>query len=318
MRIELDKGAPVYVAGHRGLVGSGIHRKLIEKGHTNIITRTHDELDLINQAQVFDFFAEHKPHYVFLAAATIGGIVANNLYRGQFIYENLAIQTNTIHAAHMNQTKKFIYVASSCVYPKLAPQPMTEDCLLTGPLEPTNQPHAVAKLGGIEMCDAYHRQYGFEVVCGMSSNVYGLFDNFSPEAGHVLPAMIWKFHNAKINKLPSVELWGTGTPRREFILSDDLADALYFLAENRHGNPKLINIGLGADIPIKELAETIAKVVGFEGELIWDTSKPDGTPRKLMETSKLTEMGWKPLTSFEDGLATTYAWFQENHATLRA
>lgn len=287
------------------MVGSAIYRKLQKEGYQNIITRTSAELDLRDQKAVADFFAAEKPDYVFLAAAKVGGIVANNTYRADFLYENLAIQNNVIHQSYLNGVTKLMFLGSSCIYPKLAPQPLKEDYLLTGTLEPTNEPYAIAKIAGIKMCDAYRDQYGCNFVSVMPTNLYGLNDNYHPENSHVLPALIRKFDEAKNNGSKEVVIWGTGSPMREFLYADDLADACYFLMEN-YNEANLINIGTGEDLTIKDLALAVKKTVGFEGELLFDTSKPDGTPRKLMDVSKLHNLGWKHQIELEEGLKLAY------------
>ncbi|RAJ85820.1 GDP-L-fucose synthase [Chitinophaga dinghuensis] len=302
----------VYVAGHRGMVGSAIVRRLKKAGFEHIIMRTSAELDLRDQAAVKAFFETEKPDYVFLAAAKVGGIMANNTYRGQFIYENLMIQNNVIHHAHINGVKKLMFLGSSCIYPKLAPQPLKEEYLLTGPLEPTNEPYAVAKIAGIEMCDAYRDQYGSNFISVMPTNLYGPNDNYDLHNSHVLPAMLRKMHEAKVNNLPAVEIWGTGTPKREFLHADDMADACYYLMQ--HYNEKgLVNIGVGEDIAIGELAQLIKKIVGYTGELRFDTSKPDGTPRKLMDVSKLLGYGWKASIGLEEGITAVYEDVKKNN-----
>lgn len=287
------------------MVGSAIFRKLQKEGYQNIITRTSKELDLRNQQAVADFFAAEKPDYVFLAAAKVGGIVANNTYRADFLYENLAIQNNVIHQSYLNGVTKLMFLGSSCIYPKLAPQPLKEDYLLTGTLEPTNEPYAIAKIAGIKMCDAYRDQYGCNFISVMPTNLYGLNDNYHPENSHVLPALIRKFDEAKNNGSKEVVIWGTGSPMREFLYADDLADACYYLMEN-YSEPTLINIGTGEDLTIKDLALAVKETVGFEGELVFDTSKPDGTPRKLMDVSKLHNLGWKHKIELEEGLKLAY------------
>lgn len=323
----MDKNAKIYVAGHRGMVGSAIVRNLQAKGYTNIVTRTHQELDLINQAAVDHFFAQEKPEYVFLAAAKVGGIIANNTYPAQFIRENLAIQTNIIHAAYVNNVTRLMFLGSSCIYPKHAPQPMKEEHLLTGPLEPTNRPYALAKIAGVEMCWSYNRQYGTKYLAVMPTNLYGPGDNYHPENSHVIPALIRKFHEAKVTNAKEVVVWGTGTPKREFLYSEDMADACVFLMnlpddkyesllgsdESKSGKfePPLVNVGVGEDITIKELAETVKLVVGFEGEIVFDKSKPDGTPRKLLDVSKLSTAGWKSSTPLVLGLGRAYSDFIE-------
>jgi len=301
----LEKNSKIFVAGHRGMVGSAIYRKLQKEGYQNIITRTSKELDLRNQQAVADFFAAEKPDYVFLAAAKVGGIVANNTYRADFLYENLAIQNNVIHQSYLNDVTKLMFLGSSCIYPKLAPQPLKEDYLLTGTLEPTNEPYAIAKIAGIKMCDAYRDQYGCNFISVMPTNLYGLNDNYHPENSHVLPALIRKFDEAKNNGSKEVVIWGTGSPMREFLYADDLADACYYLMEN-YNEPNLINIGTGEDLTIKDLALAVKKTVGFEGELVFDTSKPDGTPRKLMDVSKLHNLGWQHQIELEEGLKLAY------------
>lgn len=301
----MEKNAKIFVAGHRGMVGSAIYRKLQKEGYQNIIIRTSKELDLRDQQAVADFFSAEKPDYVFLAAAKVGGIVANNTYRADFLYENLAIQNNVIHQSYLNGVKKLMFLGSSCIYPKLAPQPLKEDYLLTGTLEPTNEPYAIAKIAGIKMCDAYRDQYGCNFISVMPTNLYGLNDNYHPENSHVLPALIRKFDEAKNNGSKEVVIWGTGSPMREFLFADDLADACYYLMEN-YNEPNLINIGTGEDLTIKDLALAIKKTVGFEGELVFDTTKPDGTPRKLMDVSKLHNLGWKHQIELEEGLKLAY------------
>lgn len=301
----MKKNAKIFVAGHRGMVGSAIYRKLQTEGYQNIITKTSKELDLRNQQAVADFFAATQPDYVFLAAAKVGGIVANNTYRADFLYENLAIQNNVIHQSYLNGVTKLMFLGSSCIYPKLAPQPLKEDYLLTGTLEPTNEPYAIAKIAGIKMCDAYRDQYGCNFISVMPTNLYGLNDNYHPENSHVLPALIRKFDEAKNNGSKEVIIWGTGSPMREFLFADDLADACYFLMEN-YNEPNLINIGTGEDLTIKDLALAVKETVGFEGALVFDTSKPDGTPRKLMDVSKLHHLGWKHKVELQEGLKLAY------------
>ncbi len=302
----MNKSAKIYIAGHRGMVGSAIKRKLNKEGYTNIIHRTSSELDLRNQQAVNDFFAAEKPDYVFLAAAKVGGILANNTYRGQFLYENLMIQNNVIHAAHENGVIKLLFLGSSCIYPKMAPQPMTENALLTGLLEPTNEPYAIAKIAGIKMCDAYRAQYGSNFISAMPTNLYGPNDNYDLKKSHVLPALMRKFIEAKREGKPTVEMWGTGSPLREFMHVDDLADACYFLMLN-HNEEGFVNAGTGEEITILGLAQLIKKVVGYEGEIVLDTSKPDGTPRKLMNNNKLESLGWKSGISLEEGVRRVYA-----------
>ena len=301
----MEKSAKIYIAGHRGMVGSAIHRKLQKEGFTNFITRTSKELDLRNQQQVTEFFAQEKPDYVFLCAAKVGGIVANNTYRAEFLYDNLQIQNNVIHHSYLNGVKKLLFMGSSCIYPKMAPQPLKEDYLLTGLLEDTNEPYAIAKIAGIKMCDAYRAQYGCNYISVMPTNLYGYNDNYHPQNSHVLPALIRRFHEAKANNAPSVTIWGTGSPKREFLFADDLAEACYYLMQN-YDEPNLINIGTGHDLSIKDLALLIKKTVGYEGEINFDTTKPDGTPRKLMDVSKLHSRGWKHKVELEEGLALAY------------
>ncbi len=316
----MHKSSAIYVAGHRGLVGSAIVRRLQSEGYTNIITRTHSELDLAGQAEVEEFFKKERPEYVFLAAARVGGIIANNTYPAEFIYTNLMIQTCILHAAYLSGVKKLVFLGSSCIYPKFAPQPMREEYLLTGELEPTNEPYAVAKIAGIKMCQAYNRQYGTSFISVMPTNLYGPNDNFDLETSHVLPAMIRKFHEAKFNepRLQPVVLWGTGSPRREFLHVDDLADACLFLMENYDINPGvdpgLINIGTGKDITIRELAEMIKETVGFKGSITWDTTRPDGTPQKLLDVTRLKSLGWNPQITLKHGIKQTYDWYH-THVT---
>lgn len=304
----MEKEAKIYVAGHRGMVGSAIHQKLKQEGYTNIITRTSQELDLRNQHDVATFFDNEKPEYVFLAAAKVGGIVANNTYRADFIYENIAIQSNVIHQAHVHQVKKLLFLGSSCIYPKLAPQPLKEDYLLTGTLEPTNEPYAIAKIAGIKMCEAYRSQYGDNFISVMPTNLYGYNDNYHPENSHVLPALIRRFHEAKVNEVPEVTIWGTGSPLREFLFSTDLAEACVFLMNN-YDEEQFINIGVGEDISIKDLALLIKTIIGYKGELKFDSNKPDGTPRKLMDVRKLHALGWKHRIDLEEGIRLAYADF---------
>jgi GDP-L-fucose synthase len=301
----VEKNAKIYVAGHRGMVGSAIFRKLQAEGYPNLLVRSSQELDLRNQQAVADFFASEKPDYVFLAAAKVGGIVANNTYRADFLYENLAIQNNVIHQAYLHGVKKLLFLGSSCIYPKLAPQPLKEEYLLTGLLEPTNEPYAIAKIAGIKLCDAYRDQYGCNFISVMPTNLYGYNDNYHPENSHVLPALIRKFHEAKTNGAANVTVWGTGSPLREFLFADDLADACYFLMQE-YNESGLVNIGTGHDLSIKELALLIQEVVGFTGELVFDTSKPDGTPRKLMDVTKLHSLGWQHRIELKEGLALAY------------
>ena len=301
----MEKESKIYVAGHRGMVGSAIVRKLTSLGYTNLLTRTSTELDLRNQQQVADFFDVEKPDYVFLAAAKVGGIVANNTYRADFLYENLAIQNNIIHNSYLNKVKKLMFLGSSCIYPKLALQPLKESYLLSGYLEPTNEPYAIAKIAGIKMCEAYRAQYGCNFISVMPTNLYGTNDNYDLVNSHVLPAMIRKFHEAKEKSAPEMTLWGTGSPMREFLHADDLAEACLFLMEN-YNESELVNIGTGEDVTIKNLAALVKQIVGFKGEIIWDTSKPDGTPRKLMDVSKLHGLGWHHKIALEDGIKLAY------------
>jgi GDP-L-fucose synthase len=301
----MEKNSKIYVAGHRGMVGSAIIRKLHQTGFTNIVTRTSAELNLINQQAVVDFFATEKPEYVFLAAAKVGGIISNSTYRAQFIYENTMIQNNIIHSSYLNTVEKLLFLGSSCIYPKMAPQPLKEDYLLTGLLEPTNEPYAVAKIEGIKMCDAYRSQYGCNFISVMPTNLYGPNDNYDLKNSHVLPALIRKFHTAKTQNEPYVEIWGTGSPMREFLHVDDLADACFWLMQN-YNEPGLVNIGVGEDISIKDLALLIKKIVHYSGELKFDISKPDGTPRKLMDVRKLHSFGWKHKISLEEGIRSVY------------
>lgn len=312
----MEKDSKIYIAGHRGMVGSAIHRKLQEKGFHNFVFRTSKELDLRNQQAVSDFFQTEKPEYVFLAAAKVGGIIANNTYRADFLYENLAIQNNVVHSAYETSVKKLMFLGSSCIYPKLAPQPLKEEYLLSGFLEETNEPYAIAKIAGIKLCEAYRTQYGCDFISVMPTNLYGPNDNYDLKNSHVLPAMIRKFHEAKVSNNESVTLWGTGSPMREFLHADDLAEACAYLMEN-YSEPQFINVGTGIDITIKELAETVSRIVGFEGRLVWDTTKPDGTPRKLMDISKLHEQGWKHTIDLQEGISLAYQDFLEHYEILR-
>ena len=306
----------IYVAGHRGLVGSAILRALAREGCTNVVVRTSAELDLTDQTAVNAFFREEKPSYVFLAAARVGGIHANDTYPADFIRDNLLIQTNVIDSAHRYGTAKLCFLGSSCIYPKFAPQPMKEEHLLTGELEPTNQWYAIAKIAGIKMCQAYRRQHGFAAISAMPTNLYGPGDNFDLEKSHVMPALIRKFHQAKLDAAAQVAVWGTGTPRREFLHVDDLADALVHLMRH-YDDEEIVNMGTGCDITIGGLAEMIRDVVGFEGEIAFDTSKPDGTPRKLLDVSRLSSLGWDARISLDQGIAQTYSWFLKNEGSLR-
>lgn len=296
------------------MVGSAIYRKLIELGYNNIVTRTSQELDLRNQQGVADFFKVEKPDYVFLAAAKVGGIMANNTYRADFIYENMAIQNNVIKSSYDNEVKKLMFLGSSCIYPKMAPQPLKEDLLLTGTLEPTNEPYAIAKIAGIKMAEAFRDQYGCNYISVMPTNLYGINDNYHPQNSHVLPALIRRFHEAKVNGLDEVIIWGTGTPLREFLFSDDLADACVFLMNN-YNEKQFVNIGIGEDLSIKDLAELIKEVVGYQGKISFDTSKPDGTPRKLMDVSKLHALGWKHKVNLREGIKLAYADFLKKEET---
>ncbi|MEG1463675.1 MAG: GDP-L-fucose synthase [Mucinivorans sp.] len=302
----MEKEAKIYVAGHRGMVGSAILRNLRSRGFSNFVLRTHAELDLTSQAAVAKFFELEKPDYVFLAAAKVGGIVANSIERGAFVYENMMIEMNVIHSAYVNEVRKLMFLGSSCIYPRLAAQPMSEDALLTGALEPTNEPYAIAKIAGIKMCEAYRAQYGCDFVSVMPTNLYGQGDNYDLTSSHVLPAMIRKFHEAKLSGAPFVELWGTGAPRREFLHADDMADATVFVMENYDG-AQHVNIGSGKELSIKELSQIVRRVVGYTGAVKWNTEKPDGMPRKLMDCSKLHAMGWAPKIELEDGIAKVYA-----------
>jgi GDP-L-fucose synthase len=300
----MEQIAKIYIAGHRGMVGSGLERKLRKEGYNNIVTKSSAELDLRNQQAVNGFFEKEKPEYVILAAAKVGGIHANNTFRAEFIYDNLMIEANIIHAAYLNKVTKLLFLGSSCIYPKMAPQPLKEEYLLSGYLETTNQPYAIAKIAGIEMCDSYRAQYGCNFISAMPTNLYGTNDNYHPENSHVLPALIRRIVLAKNNNDSTVTIWGTGTPRREFMHVDDLADACYFLLQN-YNEQGLVNIGCGRDVTIRELAELIITEVGYEGQLVFDISKPDGTPRKLMDTSKINMLGWNAKTSLFDGIKKT-------------
>ncbi|HJU46364.1 MAG TPA: GDP-L-fucose synthase [Chitinophagaceae bacterium] len=306
----MQQADKIYIAGHRGMVGSAIKRKLEKEGFKNIITRTSAEMDLRNQQAVADFFATEKPDYVFLAAARVGGIMANNTYRGEFLYDNLMIQNNVVHASYLNKVQKLLFLGSSCIYPKLAPQPLKEEYLLTGPLERTNEPYAIAKIAGIKLCDAYRSQYDCNYISVMPTNLYGPNDNYDLNKSHVLPALIRKIHEAKLKNEAEVMMWGTGTPRREFLHSDDLADACYFLMQN-YNEPGMINIGVGEDITIGELAQMIKEIIGYEGEIRKDLSKPDGTPRKLMDVSKLHALGWKAKIGLREGIEMVYKEFKK-------
>ena len=308
----MEKNSKIYVAGHKGLVGSALVRNLQAKGYTNIIGRTFEELNLTIQADVNKFFEEEKPEYVILAAARVGGIHANNTYPAEFIYDNLMIQNNVIKAAHDHGVKKLLFLGSTCIYPKLAPQPIKEEYLLTGALEETNEAYAIAKIAGLEMCKFFKRQYGDNFISCMPTNLYGPNDNFDLQSSHVLPALIRKFHEAKANSQPTVEVWGTGTPLREFIYVDDMADACIFLMENYDGEQH-VNIGTGEEVSIRQLAETVKEVVGFEGDVVFNTDMPDGTPRKLTVVDKLHGLGWKHKVSLNEGIKLAYNWFLENY-----
>lgn len=307
----MKQDSKIYVAGHRGLVGSAIVRKLRSEGYTNIISRTHSELDLTRQEEVEEFFSQERPHYVFLAAAKVGGILANKTYAADFIYSNLAIQTNIIHASYLFGVKKLLFLGSSCIYPRNCPQPMKEEYLLSGYLEPTNEPYAIAKIAGIEMCQSYNRQHGTCYISVMPTNLYGPGDNFDLETSHVLPALVRKFHEAKTRGHKEVLLWGTGSARREFLHVDDLADASVYLMNN-YGETDIVNVGIGKDLTIWELAELISRIVGFEGRLTYDPTKPDGMPQKLLDVSKLRRLGWQAKISLEAGIAETYEWYMKN------
>lgn len=307
--MELD--SKIYVAGHRGLVGSAIVRELKRNGYSNLVLRTSRELDLRDKVETGQFFQEEKPDYVFLAAAKVGGIVANNDYPADFIRDNLLIQINVIDASYRNGVEKLLFLGSTCIYPKHAPQPMREDALLTGELEPTNEAYAIAKIAGIKMCEAYNRQYGTNYIAAMPTNLYGPHDNFDLVSSHVLPALIRRFHEAKVQKAPTVEVWGSGKPRREFLYSDDLANALVYLMTTYTGNG-LVNIGVGKDITIGDLAEKVKDIVGYEGDIVFNPEKPDGTPRKLVDVTKLNNLGWRAKTPLEEGLEQAYSWFLEN------
>jgi GDP-L-fucose synthase len=311
---KMNKAARIFIAGHRGLVGSAIWRELARQGFTELIGKTRSELNLLDAQEVNDFYATEKPEYVFDAAAKVGGIRANDSYPAQFLYENLQIQNNLIHGAYLAKVKKFLFLGSSCIYPKFAPQPMKEDYLLTGELEPTNQWYAIAKIAGIRMCQAYRRQYGCDFISAMPTNMYGPGDNYDAQNSHVLPALIRKFHEAKISGTPKVVCWGTGAPFREFLYSDDLAAACIYLMAH-YSEEQFINIGYGSEISIKDLAEKVGRITGFAGEIIWDTSKPDGTPRKLMDSSRLFALGWKPKIDLEAGIHLAYRDFQQRCLT---
>ena len=310
------KDSKIYVAGHRGLVGSALVRKLESQGYNNLVLRTHKELDLLDQKAVVDFFVQEKPEYVFLVAGKVGGILANNTYPAQFIYENIQIQNNVIHNSYINKVKKLLFLGSSCIYPRECPQPMKEKYLLSGYLEPTNEPYAIAKISGIKMCQSYNRQYGTNFIAAMPTNLYGPNDNFDLQNSHVLPALIKKFHDAKINNKKDVLVWGTGSSKREFLYVDDMVDGCLFLMNNFNPTKEqnesghiFMNLGVGEDVSIKDLVDIVKKVVGFKGELIWDDTKPDGTPRKLLDMSKMHELGWKYKVNLESGVRMTYEWY---------
>ena len=310
----MEKQAKIYVAGHRGMVGSAIVRELNRLGYFNVIVRTSAELDLRNQSAVEMFYQQEKPDYVFVAAAKVGGILANNTYRAEFLYDNLCIQNNLIHNAHVVGVKKLLFLGSSCIYPKLAPQPLKEEYLLSGYLEPTNEPYAIAKITGIEMCEAYRDQYGCNFISAMPTNMYGPNDNYHPENSHVLPALIRKFHEAAENNSPEVVVWGDGTPMREFLYADDLANALVYLMLN-YDEREFVNVGYGSDITIGDLAKMIGEIVGFKGEIVFDASKPNGTPKKLMDSGRLFATGWQPKTHLQEGISLAYADFLTKHST---
>lgn len=308
----MEKNSKIFVAGHRGLVGSAIVRKLKAEGFNNLVLKTRQELDLLNQQAVADFFAQEKPDYVFLAAAKVGGILANKTQKADFIYNNLQIQNNIIHSAYVSGVKKLLFLGSSCIYPRACPQPIKEEYLLTGPLEETNDAYAVAKIAGITMCRSFNDQYKTNYISAMPTNLYGQNDNFNPETSHVLPALIRKFHEAKTANAPTVTLWGTGAVYREFLHVDDLADALLFLMQN-YNSSEIINVGTGQDLTIKELAETIKEILGYTGQITWDSTKPDGTPKKLLDVSRLNNLGWKAKIGLEEGIKSTYDWYKNNH-----
>ena len=307
----MEKISKIYVAGHRGLVGSAIARRLRQEGYTNLSEKTHAELDLTRQQAVEDYFFQERPEYVFLAAAKVGGIQANNTRPAEFIYANLVMESNIIKAAQQSGVKKLLFLGSSCIYPRMAPQPIKEEYLMTGPLEPTNEPYAMAKLCGISMCNAFRRQYECNFISVMPTNIYGINDNFDLETSHVLPALIRKFHEGKVEGTPAVTIWGTGAARREFLYVDDLADACVFLMQG-YDEPGIVNIGTGTDQTIGELATLIADVIGFQGELVYDTTKPDGTPQKLLDVSKLNQRGWQSRTALREGVRQTYEWYKKN------
>jgi len=307
----VEKDAKIYIAGHRGMVGSAILRKLKSKGYSNFILRNSSDLDLRNQQAVINFFEKEKPEYVFLAAAKVGGINANNIYRAEFLYDNLSIQNNVIHCSYLKGVKKLLFLGSSCIYPKLAPQPLKEKYILSGELEPTNEPYAIAKIAGIKLCEAYWDQYGCNFISVMPTNLYGINDNYHPDNSHVLPAMIKRFHEAKVNNLDEVAIWGSGKPLREFLFADDMADASIFLMENYH-EKEFINIGTGKEISISNLAELIKTIIGYKGKIVYNTNKPDGTPRKLLDITKLTTLGWYYSTELKEGIEIAYKDFLKN------
>lgn len=316
METKVDKEAPVYVAGHRGLVGSAVVRRLEKAGFTNILTAGRDEVDLRSQQQVDSWFALNKPEYVFLVAGTVGGIWANSQRPGEFLYDNMMIHATVVHSSWVHRVRKLVYLGSSCIYPRLASQPMSESELLTGPLEPTNEPYAIAKIAGIKLCQAYRRQYGCNFVSGMPTNLYGPHDNFNLESSHVLPALMRKFHEAKLNGAGAVEVWGTGSAKREFLHADDLADACLFMLE-RYEDDEHVNIGTGIEVSIRELAETLRDVIYPEADLNWDTSKPDGAPRKLLDVTKMSKEGWTHSIDLMSGIRSTYEWFEKNYTNAR-
>lgn len=313
---EIEKNSRIYVAGHRGLVGSAIVRRLTQAGYTNILTANRDEVDLRNQLQVDAWFAANKPEYVFLVAGTVGGIWANSQRPGEFLYDNMMIHATVVHSSYIHAVKKLVYLGSSCIYPRLANQPMKEEELLTGPLEPTNEPYAIAKIAGIKLCQAYAKQYGCNFVSGMPTNLYGPNDNFDLESSHVLPALMRKLHEAKLNDVGYIDVWGTGSAKREFLHADDLADACLFMLTD-YQDLEHINIGTGIEVSIKELAETLRDVIYPQAELHWDTTKPDGAPRKLLDVSKMQAVGWNHSISLREGIESTYEWFKENYEHVR-
>lgn len=312
---KMDVNSKIYVAGHRGMVGSSIVRHLKAKGFQNLVLKTSSELDLRNQEAVTNFFSAEKPEYVFLAAAKVGGIHANNIYRAEFLYDNLAIELNVIHSAYKNNVKKLLFLGSSCIYPKLAPQPLKEEYLLSGFLESTNEPYAIAKIAGIKLCESYHSQFGCNFISAMPTNLYGPRDNYDLEKSHVLPALIRKFHEAKTNSYTQVEVWGSGNPLREFLHVDDLAEACFFLMQN-YNDPSFLNVGFGDDISIKDLAEMVKEIVGFKGNIVFNTSRPDGTLKKLMDSSRIHQLGWKPTIHLRAGITSTYQHFLEEMSVV--